>query len=115
MQGTVRTPAKSTNAALSGSCSRRGFPPSSPCRPDAGSVARFDSARYCSYLRLMSAHRELQRIKLAAATIEPCLPRKAKVPPSGADWLHEIKHDGFRILAQTLSVMLVTSTPGATG
>jgi hypothetical protein len=23
----------------------------------------------------------------------------AKTPPSGPDWLHEIKHDGFRILA----------------
>lgn len=27
-----------------------------------------NSARYCSYPRLMSAHRELRRIKLAAAT-----------------------------------------------
>jgi hypothetical protein len=32
--------------------------------------------------------------------IEPCLPSPAKAPPSGADWLHEIKHDGFRILAR---------------
>ena len=49
----------------------------------------------------MSAHQELQRrLERAAATIEPCLPRKAKVPPSGPDWLHEIKHDGFRILAR---------------
>jgi bifunctional non-homologous end joining protein LigD len=32
--------------------------------------------------------------------IEACLPRKALQPPSGPDWLHEIKHDGFRILAQ---------------
>ena len=49
----------------------------------------------------MSARQELQRrLKRAAATIEPCLPRKAKVPPSGLDWLHEIKHDGFRILAR---------------
>ena len=70
-------------------------------RPDAGSVRRFDSARYSSYLQAMSAHQELQRrLKRAAATIEPCLPRKAKVPPSGPDWLHEIKHDGFRILAR---------------
>ena len=30
--------------------------------------------------------------------IEPCLPRPAKEPPS--DWIHEIKHDGFRILAR---------------
>ena len=49
----------------------------------------------------MSAHQELQRrLERAAATIEPCLPRRAKVPPSGPDWLHEIKHDGFRILAR---------------
>jgi ATP-dependent DNA ligase len=32
--------------------------------------------------------------------IEPCLPSPAKAPPSGPDWIHEIKHDGFRILAR---------------
>jgi bifunctional non-homologous end joining protein LigD len=32
--------------------------------------------------------------------IEPCLPSPAKAPPSGPQWLHEIKHDGFRILAR---------------
>ena len=32
--------------------------------------------------------------------IEPCLPSPAKVPPSGPDWIHEIKHDGFRIMAR---------------
>jgi bifunctional non-homologous end joining protein LigD len=30
---------------------------------------------------------------------EPCLPRLAERPPAGAGWIHEIKHDGFRILA----------------
>jgi bifunctional non-homologous end joining protein LigD len=30
---------------------------------------------------------------------EPCLPRPAKQPPAGTGWIHEIKHDGFRILA----------------
>jgi ATP-dependent DNA ligase len=30
----------------------------------------------------------------------PCLPRSAKEPQSGPDWIHEIKHDGFRILAR---------------
>ena len=34
------------------------------------------------------------------AIIEPCLPRSAKQPPTGEGWIHEIKHDGFRILAQ---------------
>src|SRR5215467_10329116 len=32
--------------------------------------------------------------------VEPCLPTSAKAPPSGPGWLHEIKHDGYRILAR---------------
>ncbi len=32
--------------------------------------------------------------------LEPYLPRRALEPPSGAGWIHEIKHDGFRILAR---------------
>ena len=32
--------------------------------------------------------------------IQPCLPKPAKEPPAGPDWIHEIKHDGFRILAR---------------
>lgn len=28
--------------------------------------------------------------------IEPCLPKPARTPPAGPDWLHEIKHDRFR-------------------
>jgi hypothetical protein len=32
--------------------------------------------------------------------IPPCLPTKASTPPSGGLWLHEIKHDGFRIIAR---------------
>ena len=32
--------------------------------------------------------------------IPPCLPTKAEQPPSGDAWLHEIKHDGFRVIAR---------------
>ena len=32
--------------------------------------------------------------------IKPCLPSRAERPPAGPDWIHEIKHDGFRILAR---------------
>ena len=32
--------------------------------------------------------------------LQPCLPRPAKEPPAGPGWIHEIKHDGFRILAR---------------
>src|SRR5262249_54813110 len=31
---------------------------------------------------------------------EPCLPSPAAKPPTGARWLHEIKHDGFRVIAR---------------
>src|SRR5262252_9333296 len=44
-----------------------------------------------------------ERTRPGFGIIEPCLPSPAKAPPSGAGWLHEIKHDGFRILADYLS------------
>jgi bifunctional non-homologous end joining protein LigD len=31
---------------------------------------------------------------------EPCLPSPAAKPPAGAGWLHEIKHDGFRMFVR---------------
>jgi bifunctional non-homologous end joining protein LigD len=37
---------------------------------------------------------------LPAGFIPPCLPTKAPRPPVGAVWLHEIKHDGFRVIAR---------------
>jgi bifunctional non-homologous end joining protein LigD len=41
-----------------------------------------------------------ERTRPGLGIIEPCLPSPAKAPPSGPGWLHEIKHDGFRILAR---------------
>jgi ATP-dependent DNA ligase len=37
---------------------------------------------------------------LPAGFIAPCLPTSAAQPPSGEEWLHEIKHDGFRVIAR---------------
>jgi ATP-dependent DNA ligase len=42
----------------------------------------------------------LHQHTLPAGFISPCLPTKAHEPPSGGQWLHEIKHDGFRIIAR---------------
>src|SRR5262249_15004434 len=41
----------------------------------------------------------LQRT-LPAGFIAPCLPTKTDKLPSGGPWLHEIKHDGVRIIAR---------------
>jgi len=32
--------------------------------------------------------------------LKPCLPTRATAPPAGPDWLHEIKHDGYRMIAR---------------
>ena len=37
---------------------------------------------------------------LPAGFIAPCLPSSAPQAPSGEEWLHEIKHDGFRVIAR---------------
>ena len=42
--------------------------------------------------------------RLPVGLIEPCQPIGAPKPPSGSGWIHEIKHDGFRMMAQRLGV-----------
>ena len=37
---------------------------------------------------------------MPAGFILPCQPILVDRPPSGPDWLHEIKHDGYRIVAR---------------
>src|ERR1700730_2964814 len=37
---------------------------------------------------------------LPAGSVAPCLPTNASRPPSGDAWLHEIKHDGIRVIAR---------------
>jgi hypothetical protein len=37
---------------------------------------------------------------LPTGFIAPCLPTSAPQPPAGTEWLHEIKHDGFRVIAR---------------
>jgi bifunctional non-homologous end joining protein LigD len=43
--------------------------------------------------------------------IEPCLPSPADRPPSGPDWVHEIKHDGYRLMARRDSVGIASRYP----
>jgi bifunctional non-homologous end joining protein LigD len=34
------------------------------------------------------------------AFIDPCIPTLAAKPPSGPEWVHEIKHDGYRLIVR---------------
>ena len=31
---------------------------------------------------------------------QPCIPTRGTKVPAGPDWLHEIKHDGYRLIVQ---------------
>jgi bifunctional non-homologous end joining protein LigD len=32
--------------------------------------------------------------------VDPCIPSRALKPPSGPDWVHEVKHDGYRLIVR---------------
>ena len=51
-----------------------------------------------------------KRTRPGLGIIEPCLPSPAKAAPAGSGWIHEIKHDGFRIMARRgpAGVQLIT-------
>jgi bifunctional non-homologous end joining protein LigD len=42
----------------------------------------------------------LWRLRSFPDFVEPCLPSPVERPPAGPDWIHEIKHDGFRLIAR---------------
>jgi bifunctional non-homologous end joining protein LigD len=45
-------------------------------------------------------HAGMSQRTLPAGFIAPCLPTKTTKLPSGSQWLHEIEHDGFRLIAR---------------
>jgi bifunctional non-homologous end joining protein LigD len=47
---------------------------------------------------------------MPSSFIEPCLPSPADRPPSGSNWIHEIKHDGYRLMARRdpVGIRLIT-------
>src|SRR6266545_6139712 len=49
----------------------------------------------------LSSFRMLSRTPLLpSGFIGPCLPSPAERPPTGPQWIHEIKHDGYRLMAR---------------
>ena len=45
----------------------------------------------------MSGHPRGRPIHAPPGFIHPCRPIVAKRPPSGPNWVHELKHDGYRL------------------
>jgi bifunctional non-homologous end joining protein LigD len=40
------------------------------------------------------------KIPLPLGFVPLCLPSLSQKPPSGSAWVHEIKHDGYRLIAR---------------
>jgi hypothetical protein len=55
---------------------------------------------YIPKRRISAAAARPRDLTLPAGFIPPCLPMTAPSAPPGPLWLHEIKHDGFRIIAR---------------
>jgi hypothetical protein len=53
-----------------------------------------------TYSRMLWRTPRRSRRTPPAGFILPCQPLLVDRPPAGSDWLHEIKHDGYRILAR---------------
>jgi ATP-dependent DNA ligase len=45
-----------------------------------------------------AAERPKPRVRRCSGCTALCLPTLAAKPPSGPDWVHEIKHDGYRLI-----------------
>ena len=58
-----------------------------------------------------------ERLSADSGFIEPCLPSPADKPPSGSNWIHEIKHDGYRLMARRdpVGIRLITRRGISTG
>ena len=93
--GTVRRGQRSEAAGLPLDVAGEGF----GTRPPLAVFRVLDFSGSSVYPTRMFGSSDRRRVQ-GAIPFQPCLPRKADTPPIGSGWIHEIKHDGFRILAR---------------
>jgi bifunctional non-homologous end joining protein LigD len=48
----------------------------------------------------MGRYSSLMAVPRTDGFIDPCIPTLGAKPPSGTDWVHEIKHDGYRLIVR---------------
>jgi hypothetical protein len=86
-----------SRSALPSYLSLRSVPMDGTPATDDGSAAlrRLLRPVASSYLTRMLA----RRVR-TDGFIEPCIPTRAAKPPSGPAWVHEVKHDGYRLIVR---------------
>ena len=53
-----------------------------------------------SFLNCRNGHRTSYLSRMRKSAFEPCIPTRGTTVPTGNDWIHEIKHDGYRLIVQ---------------
>jgi hypothetical protein len=61
---------------------------------------------------LWRVSRPLRSLSKPPGFILPCQPALADRPPSGPGWLHEIKFDGYRVIARKDGEQVAHALPG---
>ena len=51
-------------------------------------------------------------VRRPSGFIKPCLPSKVSRPPTGSLWVHEIKHDGYRLMVRRDGARICCLTRG---
>jgi ATP-dependent DNA ligase len=51
-------------------------------------------------------------LALMSPPFTPCIPTRALAPPTGERWIHEIKHDGYRLIARRDGERVILRTRG---
>ena len=111
------SPAGGTSGALARQSGAGGAQESRACLLNSNSICsfptfanRFELSASATYISGMLFERMRRRLAADTKFIEPCLPSPADKPPSGANWIHEIKHDGFRLMARRdpVGIRLIT-------
>ncbi len=50
---------------------------------------------------------------MTTVPLDPCLPTRVPIAPSGSLWVHEIKHDGYRLMVRrTASAIRIRTRNG---
>ena len=73
--------------------------PTCPCRSGMSRRKHQKTDRLRGLSGLARGLYESRVLSMFPGFVLPCLP-KAQIPPTGGLWLHEIKHEGFRIIAR---------------
>lgn len=55
----------------------------------------------------------VRKLRRHVGFIEPCIPVLVRAPPTCREWLHDIKHDGYRVIARKAGDQVNLWTRGA--